>query len=109
MIEAAAEKQLRGGAEAIGIEPGGLETIAQGGAGESGVGVVAAGADDRFAALGGGATGDGALHASDAGGQPDEATSGTAAETNQAKPACRWKQKEKNEKCHFSRTDPFYL
>ena len=105
--EAAAEGPAGGRVGGPGLECEGIAEIAQERPGENGAGLVAAGADDGVVALGEPGTGHGALHARDAGGEPDatktckeigeiEATASANGETRCAE----------NQNCHFSRTDP---
>jgi hypothetical protein len=76
---------------------------------ESRPGLVAAPSHNGAVALGERATGDGPLHARDAGGQPDGAQSRPQASpiADEAAGSGKGKRTVKNDKCHNSRTDPF--
>jgi hypothetical protein len=71
---------------------------------------VVAGADDGVVALDWTKAGDGTLYPRDPGGEPDEAPTGKEAgkiETTSFKHGR--KARMRNQKCHFSRTDPFKI
>ena len=92
-----------------GLEVPGVERFTQGRARESSLGLVGAGGDDGLVAVGERTAGDGALHASDAGHQPQEAASGAKARAVRAQVTeVEMKGKTEGEtKCHDYRTDPF--
>jgi hypothetical protein len=79
-------------------------------AGEDRAGVVVAGVDDGFVAMGWTNAGEGALYARDPGGEPHEPDTRQEAGKNKATPFVNGKDGMKNQNCHFYRTpftDPF--
>ena len=66
-----------------------------------------AGADEGDLALGWTNAGDGALYASDPGGETDETDPGQKAGKNETTPFIDRRDRMRKQICHFSRTDPF--